>query len=161
MVLLQGELRAIAERQLAHERIEHTLQPTALVNEAYLRLREQRNLAGKDRTAFLAAAAQTIRRILVDYARAKAAGKRGGGGKRISLTSFQGQADDPQTDVLALDAALRKLQLKDDRIYQVVLLRYFSELRQEEIAQALGVSVRTVAGDWHFAKAWLRRELVT
>jgi RNA polymerase sigma-70 factor (ECF subfamily) len=159
MVALQTELRAIAVRRLAGERPGHTLQPTALVNEAYLRLLDQQNLHGATRAAFLAAAAQTVRRILVDHARERGAAKRGGDRVRVTLTGIDPAAKGLQLDVLTLDEALLKLRGHNERIYQVVSLRFFSAMTQDEVAEALGIAPRTVAGDWAFAKAWLKREL--
>ena len=162
MPLVYGELRAIAGKQLQHERRNHTLQATALANEAYLRMVDQRDVDWKGRAHFLAVAAEVIRRILVDHARKKGAAKRGGGAARVTLTlgeDLQAPGDQNEVDLLALDEAMRELAALSDRQSRVVELRFFGGLSVEETAYALGVSERTVKGDWRVAKAWLRKRL--
>src|SRR5262249_20885928 len=153
MCALQKEIRTIADRQLGNERAGHTLQATALVNEAYLRMLNQRNLEGSTRTQFLAAAAQTIRRILVDYARAKGADNRGGDWSGITLSAVEPAANDSRLDMLALDEAMEKLQSQSKRVHQVVMCRCFSGMTEDETAEAVGMSRRTVADDWAFGLA--------
>ena len=155
------QLRQIAARFLRHERADHTLDPTALVNELALRLLGSAPLAYKDRSHFFALAAQMMRRILVDYARARVAGKRGGVQQRVTLSSI---ADDlgaaPQSeDLLVLDDALSNLERADPRAAHVVELRFFGGLHEEEVAEILGVSVTTVKRDWKVARAWLIDQL--
>jgi RNA polymerase sigma factor (TIGR02999 family) len=155
---IYDELRAVARRMMSGERAGHTLEATALVHEAYFRLIDQRNLAPADRGRFLAAAATTIRRILVDHAKQRRAAKRGGGWRRVD---YDGAAE-PSTaavDLVALDEALQRLGRLHERAAKVVTMRYFGGLTTERIAGALGVCPRTVADDWAIARAWLRREL--
>lgn len=155
------ELRSMAARLLHAERPDHTLQPTALVHEAYLRLVDQR--AGwQDRAHFYAIAAQAMRRILVDYARAHRASKRGGGIAPVSLDEHGDVAPSPGPvldDLLAVDAALEALQDLDEFGARVVELRYFGGLSVEETARVLGVSPATVKREWSLARAWLYRRL--
>jgi RNA polymerase sigma factor (TIGR02999 family) len=152
------ELRALAEAFLRRERAGHTLQPTALVNEAYLRLADKTIVASQGREHFVAVAAETMRRVLVDHARKRAALKRGGG--RTRLASGDGlSSPEPEVDVLALNDALDKLARLDQRHAKVVELKFFGGLGVEQIAWLLGVSHRTVEADWALARAWLRREL--
>ena len=155
------QLRQIAARFLRHERADHTLDPTALVNELALRLLGSAPLAYKDRSHFFALAAQMMRRILVDYARARVAGKRGGVQQRVTLSSI---ADDlgaaPQSeDLLVLDDALSNLERADPRAAHVVELRFFGGLHEQDVAEILGVSVTTVKRDWKVARAWLIDQL--
>jgi RNA polymerase sigma factor (TIGR02999 family) len=166
--LVYDELRALAARYLRNERVDHTLQPTALVNEAYLRLIGQRNLDPADRAQFFAIAATTIRRVLVDHAKRRHAVKRGGergAWQRLTLSDIDVAAPDQQAegevDVIALDAALIELAQLDERAAKVVTMRYFGGMSLAEIATALDVSTRTIADDWAMAKAWLRRALDT
>jgi RNA polymerase sigma-70 factor (ECF subfamily) len=159
MVQLQEELRRIAARELGKERADHMLQPTALVNEAYLRLAGQHNLGEASRGTFLAAAAQTMRRILVEVARARSAEKRGGRWDRVTLSGLDAQAAQRELDLLDLNDALQRLGKENERMASVVVLRYFGGLTVQEAAESLGVSARTVADDWTFARAWLMREL--
>jgi RNA polymerase sigma factor (TIGR02999 family) len=153
-------LREMARTQMQNERVNHTLQATAVVNEAYMRQIDQRQLKAADRNAFLAAAANTIRRILVDHARGKHRQKRGGEWDKLEIThvDLAGREADP-LDIVALDDALTKLSELTDRAAKVVELRYFGGLSVEETAEALSVSPRTVADDWVTARAWLRKEL--
>jgi RNA polymerase sigma factor (TIGR02999 family) len=162
--LVYDELRALAGRCLANERVDHTLQPTALVNEAYFRLIGQRNLRPGDRAQFFAIAATTIRRILVDHAKRRGADKRGGGGswQRITLADVDlsnGSDESNEPEVRELDEALNELAMLDERAAKVVTMRYFGGMTLAQVAYALGVSTRTIADDWAMAKAWLRRAL--
>jgi RNA polymerase sigma factor (TIGR02999 family) len=162
MPLVYSELRAIAGKQLLHERRNHTLQATALANEAYLRLVDQKDVDWRGRAHFLAVAAEVIRRILVDHARKKGAAKRGAGAAQVTLTLadvLQAPGDQNEVDLLELDEAMRELAELSDRQSRVVELRFFGGLSVEETAHTLGVSERTVKGDWRVAKAWLRRRL--
>lgn len=159
--IVYEELRVLAARLLRSERPDHTLQPTALVHEAYLRLVDER--AGwQDRAHFFAIAAQAMRRILVDYARGRLASKRGGAARRVSL---DGPVDAPAApdidldDVIEVDAALGELSTLDAFGSQVVELRYFGGLTVEETASALNVSPATVKREWQLSKAWLYRRL--
>jgi len=157
--LFYDELRALAAGYLRRERAGHTLQPTALVHEAFLRLVEAENLRDVDRAGFLAMAASAMRRVLVDHARARAAEKRGGDAERITLDSGLGPVPGPDLDVLALDEALARLAALDERQAKVVELRFFGGLAVEEVADVLGVSKRSVEADWTLARVWLRRAL--
>lgn len=159
MAEVYNELRSLASQYLQHERPGHTLQPTALVHEAYLRLAEITRIQRKDRTHFFAAASGAIRRVLVDHARAKSAAKRGGGRNRITLTGIEGLSSGATVDLLALDEALSRLGRLDERKARVVELRFFGGLTIEATARSLGVGTTTVQDDWAFARAWLRREL--
>jgi len=159
--LVYAELKRRAGAQLARERGSHTLQPTALVHEAFLRLVDQRSARWQNRAQFFGVAAQLMRRILVDHARARAAAKRGGDALRISLDDASEAAVSPETDVLLLNRALERLAVLDPRQAQVVELRYFGGLSVEEVAAVLEVSEITVKRDWAMARAWLYRELTT
>lgn len=155
-----GELRVIAQRYMRGERVNHTLQPTALVNEAFLRLAASGPAPVDDRVHFLRLAARTMRRVLVDHARMKHAERRGGALVRVTLTNGLEPADENATfDMLELDTALEKLAALHDRQATVIDLRYFAGLTVEEVAETLGTSPRTVKGDTRVAMAWLRREL--
>ncbi|MBC8202763.1 MAG: sigma-70 family RNA polymerase sigma factor [Planctomycetes bacterium] len=153
------ELRQIAQRSMRHERVSHTLQATALVNEVYLRLGHQEEAKWQSRAHFFAAAAQAIRRILIDHARKKGADKRGGGQSRVSLEDAIGIGGGTEVELLDLDEALSELEQLDARAAKVVALRFFGGLNMEEVSTVLGVSKRTVEGDWTTAKAWLRGRL--
>jgi RNA polymerase sigma-70 factor, ECF subfamily len=154
------QLRQIASRFLQHERGDHTLEPTALVNELALRLLGAEPIAYSDRTHFFALAAQMMRRILIDHARARVAGKRGGVQQRVNLSSVEDWQQAPRSeDVLMLDEALSALEQADSRAAKVVELRFFGGLREEEVADVLGVSVITVKRDWKVARAWLVDQL--
>lgn len=158
--LLYDELRQLARRQLRHERPGHTLNPTALVNEAFLRLVQQQQIQAADRTQFLAIAGRTMWRILVNYARDKKRLKRGGGHRPIPLDEADRFLTDEEADeVLALDEALDRLAKVNPRGSEVVRCRFYSGLSLEETAEVLGVSVKTVQRDWIAARAWLRREV--
>ncbi|HVS01808.1 MAG TPA: sigma-70 family RNA polymerase sigma factor [Thermoanaerobaculia bacterium] len=157
---LYGELRRIAERTMRRERQGHTLQPTALVSEAYMRLAEQRRSEWRSRSHLLSAAAQVMRRVLVDHARSRLAAKRGGTSEELPLEEqlvAGDQGADPQ--LLALDQALDRLAGFDPQMVRVVELRHFAGLTLEETAEVLGVSTATVKRDWAMARAWLYREL--
>lgn len=157
--LIYPELRRTAERQFRAERPGHTLQPTALVNEAYLRLVEHDGQTWESRAHFFGAAAEVMRRILIDHARASRADKRGGGQATVALDETIAAASAPSIDVLALDAALTDLAKISPRQSRIVELRYFGGLSVRDTAEALGLNARTVDRDWATAKAWLRRRL--
>jgi RNA polymerase sigma-70 factor (ECF subfamily) len=155
--LVEDELHRLAHRYMSHERKDHTLQTTALVNEAYLKLVEQK-VNWRNRSHFFAIAAQIMRRILIDYAR-KHLGPQRGGGKPISLDDVSVISDDRAGELVALDDALTQLSLLDLRKARVVELRYFGGLSVYEIAVVLNVSTETITRDWRRAKAFLRREI--
>jgi RNA polymerase sigma factor (TIGR02999 family) len=159
MPLVHDELRVLAYRQMRHERPGHTLQATALVNEAYVRLIAINRMRWQDRAHFFAMSARVMRRILVDAARAKGYQKRGGGAPRVTLDEALVVAEDPGQDLVALDDALETLAAIDPRKSQVVEMRFFGGLSVEETAEALHVSADTVGRDWRLAKVWLLREL--
>jgi len=161
MTAVYDELRMIAGRLLEHERRDHTLQPTALVHEAYLRLERQLALASMDKCEFLAIAAVTVRRILVEHARRRDAGKRAGGFRRIALRDELAAVRDDQIDLLALDEAMHRLGSFDPRKAQIVELRFFGGLTVDEVAELLELSPRSIADDWALARAWLRRQLAS
>ena len=153
------ELHRIARRHMAGERPGHILQATALVNEAYIRLIDWRNVEWQNRAHFFGLAAQLMRHILVDFARARAREKRGGGGVQVSLSQANDVDDGQSADLVALDDALRALEKLDARQARVVELRFFAGLSLEETSEALKVSLSTVRRDWNRAEAWLYREL--
>jgi len=157
--LVQHELRTIARKHMARERAGHSLQPTALVNEAYLRLIDLKRVKWQSRAHFFAMASRMMRRILVDAARAKGYLKRGGGACRVTLIESRARAKQPDYDLVALDDALQALEVLDARKVQVVEMRFFGGLTVEETAAALGVSRDTVMRDWQFSKDWLGREI--
>jgi len=160
MPLVYDELHRQAARFLRRERSDHTLQTTALIHEAYLKLVDQREANWESRTHFFAIAANLMRRILVDYARSKKREKRGGDYLILPLEEAEAVAGKEKSiDLMAIDEALTKLEKIDQRQAKIVELRYFGDLTLEETAQALGVSRTTVADDWAMAKAWLHREL--
>lgn len=158
--LVYNELKGIAARQMQRERADHTLQPTALVHEAYLKLIDQNRVEWQGRAHFCAIAANVMRRILVDYARQKNAAKRGAGAHKIAidenLTPDQTSRD---VDLVALDDALERLTVLNPRHARIVELRYFGGLTVEETAAALDISASTVKNDWRAAKAWLLTQL--
>ena len=156
--LLYEELRRLAGWHLASQGPGHTLQPTALVHEAYLRLVKHQRVGWRGRAHFMAAAAQAMRHVLVDHARAKAAQKRGGAGTRVTLTDLEG-TDQPSVEVIDVDRALEKLARHDADKARVVELRYFGGLTIEETAEVTESSPATVKRHWNFAKAWLAREM--
>ncbi len=157
--LVYDELRALASAHLRHERPDHTLQPTALVHEAYLKLVDQTRANWKDRSHFMAVAAEAIRRVLVDHARGRNAGKRTPPGKRMSIVDDLDAAVPREFDILEIDNALSRLGTLNERQAKIVELRFFVGLTVAETAEVLGVSEGTVKGDWRFARAWLQREL--
>lgn len=162
MPLVYDELRRLARGYMARENRDHTLQPTALVHEAYLRLVDQSRVTWQGRTHFRAVGARLMRRILIDHARRRDGLKRGGDLQRVTLGDSVLRPPDPDVglpELLALNDALDKLARLDERQAQVVELRFFGGLTTEEIAEALGVSVRTVGSDWKHGQAWLKREL--
>jgi len=157
--LVYAELRRIAARQLRKERVGHTLQPTALVHEVYLRLVDQRQVDWRSRAHFFGVAAQVMRRILVDHARRHSAGKRGEGVRCVSVDDAQGVPASNEIPILALDHALDRLQKVDSELARIVELRAFGGLTIEEAAQVLDVSPSTAKREWRTARAWLKREL--
>jgi len=157
--LVYAELRRIAHRYMNRERQGHTLQTTELVNEAYLRLIDAREVRWQDRAHFFAISAQLMRRILVDFARSRRYLKRGGGAHRATLDEALLASPEPGPDLVALDDALEALAVKDARKSRVVELRFFGGLSVEETAEVLKVSPDTVHRDWRLAKAWLAREM--
>jgi len=159
MPLVYAELRRVAARQLRSERPDHTLQPTALVHEAYMRLVDQRRVDWQNRAHFFGVAAQVMRRILVDHARRHGANKRGQGVRCVSMDEAQDVAAPNEIPVLALDHALDRLAKVDAELTRIVELRAFGGLTIEEAAHVLGVSPSTAKRDWRTAKAWLSREL--
>ena len=159
---IYGELRRVAGRYLGRERRNHTLQPTALVHEAWLRLQNDRGGEWQSRTHGLALGAQAMRRLLVDHGRHQKRDKRGGGISPLALDDVLNAAATgaiPVEDLLTLEAALTRLEAVDARAAQIVTLRFFAGMSSPEVAEHLGVSVRTVEGDWAHARAWLKREL--
>lgn len=159
--LVYDELRRLAHRFMSSERPDHTLQTTALVNEAYLRLADQTNAQWHDRTHFFAGAARMMRHILVDYARSRQRAKRGAGAVKVELTD-EAVVTESQADlVIDVNDALERLGDLDRRSSQVVELKYFGGMNYDEIAEVLSISVITVRRDWEFAKAWLHKELTT
>jgi len=159
---MYGELRRVARRYLGRERKNHTLQPTALVHEAWLRLQNERGGPWQGRTHGLALGAQAMRRLLVDHGRHQKRQKRGGGAHPVALDELLKAAatqEVPVEDLMTLEAALARLEDIDPRAAQVISLRFFSGMSSPEVAEHLGVSVRTVEGDWTHARAWLKREL--
>lgn len=154
--LVYGELRRLAQHHLKAERSDHTLQATALVHEAYLRLVDQTRTEWKNRAHFFAIAAQAIRRVLIDHARSKGRAKRGGGAQKLSLDDVPTlAANESYTDLLALDDTLEALAKEHARPARVVEMRFYAGLTTREVAEVLGVSTRTVEADWQFARAWL------
>jgi RNA polymerase sigma factor (TIGR02999 family) len=159
MARLYDELRSLAAGYLRQERVDHTLQPTALVHEAYLRLVDKSGIDGRDRTHFFRTAAQVMRRVLVDHARGRRAAKRRGDRERITLDDAVTVTPDRQVDLLGLDEALGELARLNERHVRVVELRFFAGLTIEETARALDISTTTVEDDWAIARAWLRSRL--
>lgn len=160
MPLVYSELRRLASNYLRRERQGHTLQPTALVNEAYLKLIDQKNSRWQNRAQFFGVSAQLMRRILVDHARAHQADKRGGSDQhRLSITSAGKLVQQTEVDLLALHEALEELATVDSQQERIVELRFFGGLSIEETAEVLGVGHATVERDWRMARAWLRRKL--
>jgi len=157
--LVYDQLRRIAHQHLGRERPGHTLDTTALVHEAYLKLVDQTRVEWADRSHFFAVASQAMRRILVDYARRYRSEKRGGAPRRVSLTDAMLVAEQRADTLLAVDEALNRLAILDDRLSRVVEFRFFGGLSEAETAQVLGVTARTVRRDWAKAKGWLHRAL--
>ena len=159
MPLVEAELRRLARAYMRRERPGHTLQTSALMNEAFLRLTDARSVRWQDRAHFLGISARLMRRVLVDHARHRGYHKRGGGAQRVTLHEELIASADPALDVVALDRALDALAKADDRKSRVVELRFFGGLSVEETAEVLDVSPDTVKRDWRLAKLWLLREL--
>lgn len=160
MPLVYGELHRLASRYLSRERSDHTLQSTALVHEAYLKLVDQRRVQWQNRAHFFGVAAQIIRRLLVDHARTHNAGKRGGGAYKLALDDALGVAErERDLNLVALDEALTHLAAIDEQQSRIVELRFFGGLSIEDTAAVLGISPATVKRDWNVAKAWLYRDL--
>ena len=157
--LINQELHRLAKRYMGGERQGHLLQPTALVNEAWLRLIDWKNVEWKNRAHFLGLAAQIMRRILVDFARARDREKRGGDALQVSLSEASNVPSERNAELVALDDALQALEKLSPRQARMIELRFFAGLTDEESAEALGVSVGTVRRDWSLAEAWLFREL--
>ena len=157
--LVYDELRRQAARYLRRERVGHTLQTTALIHEAYLRLIDQKNVHWQNRAHFFGIAAQLMRRILVDHARNKKRAKRGGSDVRVSFSEATLKAKGQDVDIVALDEALERLTEIDEQQSRIVELRFFSGLTVEESAEVLSISPATVKRDWSMAKAWLHREI--
>lgn len=157
--IVYDELRRIAHRQLRRETAGHTLNTTALVHEAYLKLVDQTQVQWVDRSHFFAVATQAMRRVLVDYARYYQADKRGGVPARVNVSDAMLVADDSAETLLAIDEALTELASLDERLGRVVECRFFGGLTEEETAEVLGVTARTVRRDWTKAKGWLHRAL--
>jgi RNA polymerase sigma-70 factor, ECF subfamily len=157
--LVEAELRRLARACMSRERRGHTLQPTALVNEAFLRLTDARSIRWQDRAHFVGIAARLMRRVLVDHARSRNYGKRGGGVERVTLDEGLVAAPGPAVDVVALDRALEALAAVDVRKSRMIELRFFGGLSVEETADVLHVSPDTVKRDWRLAKLWLLRAL--
>jgi RNA polymerase sigma factor (TIGR02999 family) len=159
MPIVYEELRNLAHSYLSRERPDHTLQPTALINEAYLRLRNQDFPDWQSRKHFYGVAAQLMRQILVDYARTRATNKRGSGVQKLPLDEALTFSDENAAELVALGEALVALEKFDERKVRIIELRYFGGLSLEETADALGVSVTTISQETRLARAWLRREM--
>ncbi len=157
--ILHGELKRIARRYMARERQDHTLQPTALVNEAFLRLIDSQGIQWQDRAHFFALSAQMMRRILVNHAVARDAGKRGAGARQVSLDDAMAVSPERDSELVELDEALLALAEVDPRKAQVVELRFFGGLSVDETASVLKVSPQTVLRDWSLSKSWLARRM--
>ena len=160
MPLVYGELRRLAGAHLRRERSDHTLQSTALVHEAFLRLVNQRDVHWRNRAHFYGIAAQMIRRILVDHARAQQAGKRGSGAVKIELDEAMAVSRQRELDLVGLDDALQRLSALDERQGRIVELRFFAGLSVEETAEVMHLSPATVKREWSSARAWLYREIL-
>jgi RNA polymerase sigma-70 factor (ECF subfamily) len=160
MPLVYEELRHLARKYFRHERPGHTLQPTALVHEAYLRLVDQTAIDWQGRTHFYAVCAKVMRRVLLDYARGRQRARRGGGWRKLDLDSDLLPAELDQAEILALHEAVEELAQLDPRQAHIVELRFFGGLTVEEVAHVVGVSKRTAEDEWTHAKAWLRARLV-
>ena len=159
MPLVYDELHKVAAQYLRKQRPDHTLQPTALVNEAYLKLIDISNVSWEDRAHFFAVASQTMRHVLVDHARGRNREKRGGGAQKVSLDEAVSFAKNQEIDLLALDEAMRSLAEIDDQQSRIVELRFFGGLTVEETAVVLRISSATVKREWRIAKAWLHKRM--
>ena len=159
--LIRTELHRLARRHLTHERRNHTMQPSSLVQEAFLRLLPGVDAGWRDRTHFFAVASQVMRHVLVDYAREKRRTKRGGGAVHIPIDAGVVLSSDQVEEIVAVDLALQRLAITDERKSKVFEMRFFGGLSVEETAEALGVAPNTVIRDWNFARAWLRREMTS
>lgn len=159
MPLVEAELRRLARAYMRREGINHTLQPTALVNEAYLKLIEQKDVQWQSRAHFYAIAARVMRRILLDYAKYRLRDKRGGGAEHVEFSEASVMSIEKSMELVALDEALDRLARRDPLKSQIIGLRHFGGMSVEETAEALGVSPVTVMRHWNLAKAWLRREM--
>lgn len=159
MPLVEDELRKIAKRHMSHEARNHTLQPTALVNELYLKLVDQRRVRWQNRAHFFGTAAKSMRRILVDHARIRQAEKRGDGAKPVSLEEISDVPEKQDVDLIALDDALKSLAEVDERQSRIVELSFFVGLSHEEIGEVLGTSPRTVRREWRTARLWLHKAM--
>lgn len=157
--VVYDQLQKLARGQLRGERAGHTLEPTALVHEAFLRLGNYDRISWQNRAHFFSIASMTMRRVLVDYARQRRAAKRGGSAVAVTLAESRTPGDSVDVDLIALDEALSQLGLQDPRQCRIVEMRYFGGLTHEEIAETLDVSLATVNRDWRVAKLWLRRAL--
>ncbi|MCP3916317.1 MAG: sigma-70 family RNA polymerase sigma factor [bacterium] len=157
--VIYDELRQLAGHYMRGERLDHTLQPTALVHEAYLRLIDVQSVGAHGRISFMALAARVLRNVLLDHARGHSAAKRGGGAHQVSLDQLALGASGSSVDLLALHGALEELAARDERQAHVVELRYFGGLSVEEVAATLTVHPNTVKRDWRFARAWLQTRL--
>ena len=159
MEVIYGELRAMAGKKMAREQQGNTLQPTALVNEVFLKLSKKKDKSWKDRRHFMLTAGRSMRQVLVDHARGKNAAKRGADWDRVTLDIALDQLQQRELDLVALDDALTQLADQDARKARVVELRFFGGLAMPEIAEVLGISLRSAEGDWYMARAWLRKTL--
>lgn len=159
MPLVYDEMRRIARAFISRERQGHTLQPTALVNEAYLRLVDQNSVSWQSRAHFYSVAASMMRRVLIDHARTRATEKRGGGAVRLSIEDVQIPVEERAANFVAMDEALERLSQFNERGRKIVEMRFYAGMSEEEIAEVLGVSTRTVLRDWKAARVWLFREL--
>ncbi|MET0650673.1 MAG: sigma-70 family RNA polymerase sigma factor [Pyrinomonadaceae bacterium] len=159
MPLVYDEMRRIARSFISRERPGHTLQPTALVNEAYLRLVDQNSVTWQSRAHFYSVAASMMRRVLIDHARTRATEKRGGGAVRLSIEDVQIPVEERAANFVAMDEALERLSQFNERGRKIVEMRFYAGMSEEEIAEVLGVSTRTVLRDWKAARVWLFREL--
>ena len=157
--LVEADLRRLARAFMRRERAEHTLQTTALVNEAYIRLVDQRSASWQNRAHFFAVAATIMRRVLVDHAKTRLRGKRGGAAIKIPLDEAKTLAEERSVELVTLDEALNRLAEVDTRKIKVVEMRFFGGMSVGEIAEVLGISPNTVMRDWNLAKAWLQREM--
>ena len=159
MPLVYDELRRLARRYLRRERADHTLQPTALVHEAYLRIADQTDVRWQNRAHFFGAAAEAMRRILIERARKKSRLKRGGGQPALSLEDVELAETTPDDRVLMVEEALKQLESQDPKLARVVTMKFFGGLTNAEVAEVLGVTERTVLNHWAYAKAWLLRQI--